>query len=223
MSMQPASLRSALADRRIIVVVRAADAGDAEAIARAAAEGGLRAVEITTSVPGAAALIARLRGALADDVLVGAGTVLSVRQLDAVVAAGAQFVVSPGLDRLLVERCAAAQVPILPGVLTPTEVMAGRALGLDALKLFPSDTAGPDHLRALRSVFADIAFFPTGGVSSANAAAWFDAGAHALGLAGEFNAAHRAGGAGAVRRLARDLITTFEPDNSSRSISSAPR
>jgi 2-dehydro-3-deoxyphosphogluconate aldolase / (4S)-4-hydroxy-2-oxoglutarate aldolase len=223
MSPRPASFRHALADRRIIVVVRAADDGDAEAIARAAAEGGLRAIEITTSVPGAAALIATLRGALAEDVLVGAGTVLSVRQLDAVLAAGAQFVVSPGLDRLLVERCAAARVPILPGVLTPTEVMAGRALGLDALKLFPSDSAGPDHLRALRSVFADIAFVPTGGVSSANAAGWFDAGAHALALAGEFNAAHRAGGADAVRRLARDLITTFEPDNSNRSISSAPR
>lgn len=223
MSTQPASVRSALADRRIIVVVRAADDGEAEAIARAAADGGLRAVEITTSVPGAAALIATLRGALAGDVLVGAGTVLSLRQLDAVVAAGAQFVVSPGLDRPLVERCAAARVPILPGVLTPTEVMAARALGLDALKLFPSGTAGPDHLRALRSVFADIAFVPTGGVSSANAAAWFAAGAHALGLAGEFNAAHRAGGAGAVRRLARELATTFEPDNSRRSISSAPR
>jgi len=223
MSTRPASFRQALADRRIIVVVRADDDGDAEAIARAAAEGGLRAIEITTSVPGAAALIATLRGALADDVLVGAGTVLSVSQLDAVLAAGAQFVVSPGLDRRLVERCAEARVPILPGVLTPTEVMAGRGLGLDALKLFPSDSAGPEHLRALRSVFADIAFVPTGGVSSANAAGWFDAGAHALGLAGEFNAAHRAGGAGAVRRLAQDLTTTFEPDNSNRSISSAPR
>jgi 2-dehydro-3-deoxyphosphogluconate aldolase/(4S)-4-hydroxy-2-oxoglutarate aldolase len=222
MSTSPASFRHALADRRIIVVVRAPDDGDAEAIARAAADGGLRAIEITTSVPGAAALIATLRGALAGEVLVGAGTVLSLPQLDAVLAAGAQFVVSPGLDRLLVERCAAAQVPILPGVLTPTEVMAARALGLDALKLFPADSAGPDHLRALRSVFADIAFVPTGGVSSANAAGWFDAGAHALGLAGEFNAAHRAGGAGAVRRLARDLITMFEPDTSSRSISSAP-
>ena len=153
MSTQPASLRSALADRRIIAVVRAADDGDAEVIARAAAEGGLRAVEITTSVPGAAALISTLRGSLADDVLVGAGTVLSLGQLDDVLAAGAQFVVSPGLDRLLVERCAATQVSFLPGVLTPTEVMAGQGMGLDALKLFPSDTAGPDHLRALRSVF----------------------------------------------------------------------
>jgi len=223
MSGRPASFRLALADRRIIVVVRHDDDSAAAAIARAAADGGLRAIEITTSVPGAAALITELRGSLAGDVLVGAGTVLSLHQLDAVLAAGAEFVVSPGLDRLLAEHCAAAQVPFLPGVLTPTEVMAGHALGLDALKLFPSDSAGPDHLRALRSVFADIAFVPTGGVSSANAAAWFDAGAHALGLAGEFDAAHRAGGAAAVRRLALGLSATFEKHNSNRSISGAPR
>ena len=223
MSREPASFRALLADRRIIVVVRHDDAVAAEAIARAAAGGGLRAVEITLTVPGAAALIATLRASLADDVLVGAGTVLSVRQLDAVVQAGAQFVVTPGLSRAVVERCAARHVAVLPGALTPTEVMAGCALGLDALKLFPSDTAGPAHLRALRSVFADVAFVPTGGVTRANAAAWFDAGALALGLAGEFGAAHRDGGEDAVRRLARGLSETFETDIGTRSVSGAPR
>jgi 2-dehydro-3-deoxyphosphogluconate aldolase/(4S)-4-hydroxy-2-oxoglutarate aldolase len=223
MSPRPASFLALLADRRIIVVVRHGDDAVAEAIARAVVDGGLRAVEITTSVPGAAALIGTLRASLASDVLVGAGTVLSVRQLDAVLETGAQFVVAPGLDGLLVKRCAAARVPILPGALTPTEVMAGRALGLDALKLFPSQTAGPAHLRGLRSVFADVAFIPTGGVSSANAAGWFDAGAHALGLAGEFDGAHRTGGEDAVRQLARRLSETFETANGRRSVSGAPR
>jgi 2-dehydro-3-deoxyphosphogluconate aldolase / (4S)-4-hydroxy-2-oxoglutarate aldolase len=222
MSPRPASFLALLADRRIIVVVRHDDHAVAEAIARAVVHGGLRAVEITTSVPGTAALIGTLRASLASDVLVGAGTVLSLRQLDAVLETGAQFVVAPGLDRLLVERCAVARVPILPGALTPTEVMAGRELGLDALKLFPSQTAGPTHLRALRSVFADVAFIPTGGVSSANAAGWFDAGAHALGLAGEFDGAHRAGGEDAVRQLARRLSETFETANGRRSVSGAP-
>jgi 2-dehydro-3-deoxyphosphogluconate aldolase/(4S)-4-hydroxy-2-oxoglutarate aldolase len=223
MSPRPASFLALLADRRIVVVVRHDDDAVAEAIARAVVDGGLRAVEITTSVPAAAGLIGTLRASLASDVLVGAGTVLSVRQLDAVLETGAQFVVAPGLDGLLVKRCAAARVPILPGALTPTEVMAGRALGLDALKLFPSQTAGPAHLRALRSVFADVAFIPTGGVSSANAAGWFDAGAHALGLAGEFDGAHRAGGEDAVRQLARRLSETFETANGRRSVSGAPR
>ena len=207
---RPASVLTLLADRRIVAIVRHPEAAVAEALAHAAAEGGLRAIEITTSVPGAAALIARLRAALASHVLVGAGTVLSAPQLDDVLGAGAQFVVSPGLERGLVELCVGASVPVLPGVLSPTEVMAARALGLDAVKLFPADTAGPAHLRALRAVFPDVAFVPTGGVTSANAAGWFAAGARALGLAGEFEAARRAGGEAQVRRLAHRLAETFD-------------
>jgi 2-dehydro-3-deoxyphosphogluconate aldolase/(4S)-4-hydroxy-2-oxoglutarate aldolase len=204
------SVMALLDDRRIVVVVRQESARIAEQIARAAAAGGLRAVEITMSVTGAAELIATLRATLEADVLVGAGTVLSTEQLEAVLAADAQFVVSPGLDREIVEHCAAAQVPVLPGAMTPTEVMAARALGLDALKLFPSDTGGPAHLRALRAVFPDVAFIPTGGVSSANAASWFGAGARAVGMAGEFDAAHRGGGGAAVQRLAQELGDAFE-------------
>ena len=210
------SFRQTLGDRRVIVVVRHADDAVAEAIALASVAGGLRAIEITMTVPGGAPLIAKLRAALDADVLVGAGTVLSESQLDAVLAAGAQFVVSPGLDPALLDRCARANVAFLPGALTPTEVMTARSLGLDALKLFPSDTGGPAHLRALRSVFADVAFVPTGGVTRANAPSWLDAGAHALGLAGEFDAAWRDGGEQAVRDLARDLHQRLEIGNDYR-------
>ena len=221
MTSRPASLRALLAERRIIAVVRQADAAVAEAMAHAVADGGVRVVEITMGVPGAASLIARLRGALADDVLVGAGTVLSVCDLEAVLAAGAQFVVSPGLDRGLVERCASARVATLPGVLSPTEAMAARSLGLDAVKLFPADTGGPRHLRALRAVFPDLAFVPTGGITFDDAAGWFDAGAHALGLAGEFDAAQRAGGEAFVRRLAARMAEAFETATGDRSTSGA--
>ena len=219
MSSKPVSFLDLLGDRRIIVVVRHHDAGAAEAIARAAAAGGLRAVEITTSVPGAAALIEALRATLAPDVLVGAGTVLSQQQLDEVLSAGAAFVVAPGLDREILERCCDAGTPFLPAALTPTEVMAARALGLDALKLFPANTVGPAHLSALRSVFPETAFIPTGGVTGANAGGWFAAGAQALGLAGELHVAHRAGGDGAVRDLARRLAESFETDGSTQAIS----
>ena len=215
MSAQPTSFCAMLGDRRVIAVVRHTDEAVAEAIAMACAAGGLRAIEITMTVPSAPALIARLRAALDDDVLVGAGTVLSARELDAVLAAGAGFVVAPGLDRAMLGPCTRAKVAFLPGVLTPTEVMAARALGLDALKLFPSDTAGLAHLRALRCVFADVAFVPTGGVTRSNGADWLDAGARALGLAGEFAAAHRDGGERRVRALARDLHATFEKTNGS--------
>jgi 2-dehydro-3-deoxyphosphogluconate aldolase / (4S)-4-hydroxy-2-oxoglutarate aldolase len=223
MSPRPRSVVAVLGERRIVVVVRHGDAAAAEEIARAAADGGLRAVEITMTVPGAAALIARLRAALEPDVLVGAGTVLSAEQLEAVLAADAQFVVAPGFDLEIVQGCVAARVAVLPGALTATDVTAARALGLDAVKLFPSDTVGPGHLRALRSVFTDVAFVPTGGVTSANAAAWLDAGARALGMAGEFDAAHRAGGAGSVRRLAQELSESFETRDDTHPIEGAPR
>jgi 2-dehydro-3-deoxyphosphogluconate aldolase/(4S)-4-hydroxy-2-oxoglutarate aldolase len=223
MSPRPPSVAALLGERRIVAVVRHADAAAAEEIARAAADGGLRAVEITMSVPGAAALIAQLRATLEPGVLVGAGTVLAAEQLEAVLAADAQFVVAPGLDLEIVRGCAAARVAVLPGALTPTEVTAARTLGLDAVKLFPADTVGPGHLRALRSVFPDVAFVPTGGVTSANAGAWLDAGARALGMAGEFDAAHRAGGAGAVRRLAQELSASFEARHDRHPIEGAPR
>lgn len=219
MSSRPASFLRLLGDRRIIVVVRHHDPAAAEAIARAAAAGGLRAVEITMSVPGAAALIEALCPSLPPAVLVGAGTVLSRQQLDDVLAAGAAFVVAPGLDREIFERCRDAGTPFLPGALTPTEVMAVRALSLDALKLYPSNTVGPAHLRALRSVFPETAFIPTGGVTRVNAGAWFGAGAHSLGIAGELHAAHRAGGDRAVRDLARHFAESFEADGSTQATS----
>jgi 2-dehydro-3-deoxyphosphogluconate aldolase/(4S)-4-hydroxy-2-oxoglutarate aldolase len=199
-----------LEDRRVIAVVRHHDRGAAREIALASAEGGLRAVEVTCAVPDAARLIAELREALPREVLVGAGTVLDRAALDAVVAAGAQFVVSPGLDQAIVEQAQAAGVAALPGVMTPSEVAHARALGLDAVKLFPADSLGPPHLRALRSVFPDVAFVPTGGVTCANADGWFAAGARAVGLAGELGAAHRDGGAQAVTSLARTLQEAFE-------------
>jgi 2-dehydro-3-deoxyphosphogluconate aldolase/(4S)-4-hydroxy-2-oxoglutarate aldolase len=206
-----ASLPALLGDRRVIAVVRHADAQAALEIGRAAVDGGLRCVEITCAVPDAASVIRELRATVRDDVLVGAGTVLEPAELGAVAAGGAQFVVSPGLDPEIVAQARAAGVPALPGVLTPSEVAQARALGLDAVKLFPAEPLGPAHLRALRSVFRDVAFVPTGGVTHANAAGWLAAGALAVGLAGEFGAAYEEGGAQAVVRLARNLQEALEP------------
>ena len=205
-----ATFTDLLGDRRVIAVVRHDDAQAALEMSHAVVDGGLRAVEITCAVPGAAEVIGRLRGALDDGVLVGAGTVLRREELEAVVAAGAQFVVSPGLDPDIVEQALAAGVAALPGVLTPSEVTRARALGVDTVKLFPAQSLGPDHLRALRSVFRDVAFVPTGGVTRGNAETWFAAGAVAVGLAGELAGAYREGGAQAVARLARTLQQAFE-------------
>jgi 2-dehydro-3-deoxyphosphogluconate aldolase / (4S)-4-hydroxy-2-oxoglutarate aldolase len=106
--------------------------------------------------------------------------VLDEEATRAAVDAGARFVVSPGLDEGVVSEAARLGIASMPGAATPTEVMRARSLGADFVKLFPASAYGPEHLRAIRVVFPDVAFVPTGGIDAQSAAGWFDAGATAL-------------------------------------------
>jgi 2-dehydro-3-deoxyphosphogluconate aldolase/(4S)-4-hydroxy-2-oxoglutarate aldolase len=119
------------------------------------------------------------------DVLVGAGTVCSAAQAQDAVAAGAQFLVSPGTRPDLAEALVATKVPTMLGVLSPSELMAAVDAGATAIKLFPASLGGPSLLRALRGPFPDVAIIPTGGVRPDNIADWFDAGALAVGAGSE--------------------------------------
>ena len=154
--------------RRVLVpVVVLQDAGDAGLLADALVAGGLPVAEVTfrTAAAGEAIRVMAARG----DVLVGAGTVLTVAQVDQAVAAGARFVVSPGLSRAVVERCAEHGVPVLPGAVTATEVQAALELGVATVKFFPAATSGgPAAITALAAPFGGVRFVPTGGVSPAN-------------------------------------------------------
>lgn len=156
-----------LADLRLVPVVVLDDAGDAGPLAEALVDGGLPVAEVTFRTPAAADAIAAMsdRG----DLLVGAGTVLTVDQVDRAVAAGARYVVSPGLSRAVVERCQEHEVLALPGAVTATEVQAALELGLTTVKFFPAGTSGgPAAIKALAAPFGDVGFVPTGGVSPAN-------------------------------------------------------
>ena len=166
---------------RLIMVVRAPSATDAIAAVEAARCGGVDVIEVTFTTPHATDVIREL-GAY-DDLMVGAGTVLSVDQAQAAIAAGARFVVSPGLDADLL-RWAPADVPVVPGVLSPSEVMLATEAGTPAVKLFPAQSVGPAHLRALLAPFPDLQVIPTGGVDADSAADWLDAGAAAVGIGG---------------------------------------
>ena len=140
-------------------------------VASALAEGGLPVAEITFRTAVAAAAIRRI--ADDTDVLVGAGTVVRPEQVDEAVAAGARFIVTPGLSLRVIERCRELDVLVIPGVATATEVIAALDQGLDLLKLFPAEAAGGVALlRALRGPFPDVRFVPTGGISAANAASY---------------------------------------------------
>jgi 2-dehydro-3-deoxyphosphogluconate aldolase/(4S)-4-hydroxy-2-oxoglutarate aldolase len=160
---------SALSAARLVPVVVLDDAADANGLAMALVAGGLPVAEVTFRT-GAAADSIRAMSARGD-MLVGAGTVLTVTQVDQAVAAGATFVVSPGLSRAVVERCAEHGVLALPGAVTATEVQAALELGLTTLKFFPAGTSGgPAAIKALAAPFGHVRFVPTGGVGSGNLA-----------------------------------------------------
>jgi 2-dehydro-3-deoxyphosphogluconate aldolase/(4S)-4-hydroxy-2-oxoglutarate aldolase len=148
---------------RVLPVTQLTRAADAVPLAEALAGAGLPAVEITFRTPAAADAIAA--AARAGALIVGAGTVRTVAQADQAIAAGAQFVVSPGFSRPVAERCLAAGVPVIPGVATASEVMAAGELGLNVLKFFPAEAiGGVAALRALYGPFPDVRFVPTGGI-----------------------------------------------------------
>jgi 2-dehydro-3-deoxyphosphogluconate aldolase / (4S)-4-hydroxy-2-oxoglutarate aldolase len=138
-------------------------------LARALVQGGLRVLELTLRTACALDAIARIRAAV-PEALVGAGTLTRPADFAAAAGAGAQFAVTPGLTPALIDAAAAADLPLLPGVMTPAELMAARAAGYGACKLFPAQCAGGvSMLRALAGPFPDAVFCPTGGVTRQNA------------------------------------------------------
>jgi 2-dehydro-3-deoxyphosphogluconate aldolase / (4S)-4-hydroxy-2-oxoglutarate aldolase len=169
----------AINDMRIVAIIRAASPEQAVEVGELLVATGLSVVEVALTTPRALDAIAAL-AAVEDGRVVGAGTVLDAGTVRHVVAAGGRFVVAPGLDEEVVAEAARLGIASIPGAATATEVMRARTSGADFVKLFPASTYGPEHLKALRVVFPDVGFVPTGGVGPANAAAWFDAGASVL-------------------------------------------
>lgn len=153
----------------VIPVLKIARAGDAVPLARALAKGGLPAIEITLRTPAALDAI-RAVAREVPEAVVGAGTILDARRFGEAAAAGARFIVSPGFTPQLAAAAADSEVPLLPGAITPGEIMAAAEAGYSFLKFFPAEQAGgAAFLKALASPFAGIRFCPTGGIGAANA------------------------------------------------------
>jgi 2-dehydro-3-deoxyphosphogluconate aldolase / (4S)-4-hydroxy-2-oxoglutarate aldolase len=153
-----------LGGARVVPVVVLENSHYASVLADALLTGGLPCVEVTLRTPASLDVLSEM--ASRPGLVVGAGTVLTPQQVDLAVDAGAQFIVSPGLDRDVVERALALGVTPLPGVATATEVQAARRLGLRHLKFFPAEAAGGiDVIAALHGPFADVQFMPTGGIT----------------------------------------------------------
>jgi 2-dehydro-3-deoxyphosphogluconate aldolase/(4S)-4-hydroxy-2-oxoglutarate aldolase len=152
---------------RIVPVLTAADADEAERACEALLAGGLTCVEITFRTDAAAHALRRV--APNDELLVGAGTILSPEQLALAVDAGARFAVAPGTNETVVRAAREADIPFFPGVATPSEIEIARSLGCCVLKLFPASIlGGPAFLQAVEPVYRDVRFVPTGGVKPEN-------------------------------------------------------
>lgn len=162
-------LQDVLTESSVIPVVVLEDHLLARPLGEALVSGGVPIAEVTFRTAAAVKSIEEM--AQLDGIVVGAGTVLSSAQVDAAVDAGAQFIVSPGLSRTVVERALEREVTVFPGVATPTEIMAAIALGLDTVKFFPAHLyGGPAGIKALSGPFPELKFVPTGGVNLENMA-----------------------------------------------------
>jgi 2-dehydro-3-deoxyphosphogluconate aldolase / (4S)-4-hydroxy-2-oxoglutarate aldolase len=166
----------------IIPALRVPSAADALFGAAAIFRGGIRVIELTMTVPGAIGVLSELLRTH-PDLVVGAGTVLNVDTAQSCLDAGAAFLTSPGLDLEIVDFAVSRNIVVIPGVLTPTEVMIARKAGADFVKVFPcAQVGGPSYIRALKAPFPDVRMIASGGVNQQTAGDFIRAGASALGI-----------------------------------------
>lgn len=180
--MDKAAVLKGLQEMGLVPVLRAESVGAALALAEAVAAGGVKVLEVTMTVPGAVEVIAKL---VKDrpDILVGAGTVLDPETAERCVDAGAKFVVSPALNLKTIALCQRLGIAVLPGALTPTEIVTAWDAGADVVKVFPASAmGGAKYLVSLKGPLPQVKVIPTGGVSLATAREFLEAGAFALGV-----------------------------------------
>lgn len=178
-----ADLRRVL-DSGIVAVVRAASGDKLADVAQALLSGGIDVMEITFTVPQAQRVLEQVAARLGDKVLLGAGTVLDTETARVALLSGAQFIVAPTVDLEVIRLCRRYDKLVMPGALTPTEILGAWQAGADIVKVFPSELTGPGYLKALRGPLPQVRLMPTGGVNLQTAADFLHAGACCLGIGG---------------------------------------
>ncbi|MEI6233351.1 MAG: bifunctional 4-hydroxy-2-oxoglutarate aldolase/2-dehydro-3-deoxy-phosphogluconate aldolase [Planctomycetota bacterium] len=184
MNTHPKSVLKALGDHGAVLVVRCDTEDEAVNGIRAVMEGGIRAVEVTFTVPGAPGVMRRVKHEFGDSILLGAGTVLTPEQAEDAVDAGAVYIISPNTDEKVIGAAKRLNVVAIPGAFTPTEVVRAWDLGADAVKIFPASVGGPGYIKALKAPLPNIPLIPTGGVDERTVGEFFRAGAFAVGAGG---------------------------------------
>jgi 2-dehydro-3-deoxyphosphogluconate aldolase/(4S)-4-hydroxy-2-oxoglutarate aldolase len=184
--MEKREIFNRMIDEGLIPVIRVSSAQEAMDVSDAIKEGGGSLIEITMSVQGAIDVIKELTRKYKDEIIMGAGTILDPETGRAALLAGAQFIVSPTLNLDLIHLAHRYSAVVIPGAMTPTEILSAWNAGADMVKVFPAaQLGGPEYLKALRGPLPQILLVPTGGVNLQNAGAFIKAGATALGVGGE--------------------------------------
>jgi len=165
----------------LIPILRKVPYENSAAIVRALVEGGVRAIEVTMETNRAEEIICEAVNLYGDQILVGAGTVLNVEDCSRAIGAGAQFIVSPALDKEVIRFAVKKKVPVIPGVFTPSEMLLAMNLGASMIKLFPASVLGPSFIKDVKGPLSHIPIMTTGGITLNTARNYLDAGAIAIG------------------------------------------
>jgi 2-dehydro-3-deoxyphosphogluconate aldolase/(4S)-4-hydroxy-2-oxoglutarate aldolase len=201
----------------LVAVVRTENADQAKRVAAACLEGGVAALEITFTVPGAHKAIEDLAREYAKgEILLGAGTVLDPETARIAILSGAQYIISPYLDAATIRLCNRYRVACMPGVMTPKEAVEAMEAGADILKVFPANLFGPNIIKSLLGPLPQAKLMPTGGVSADNAAQWIQAGAVALGAGSELTKGVKTGNYTEITETARRYVQAIESARASR-------
>ena len=190
----------------LVAVIRADNREQAEGIAESCGLGGVAALEITFTVPGASGVIEHLAKRASPQVLLGAGTVLDPETARIAILAGAQFIVSPSLNPDTARLCNRYQVPYMPGAATIREVVEAMECGADIVKVFPGEILGPAFVKAVKGPLPQAQLMPTGGVNLENVSDWIKAGSVALGVGGNLTAGAKTGDFASITRLAQQFV-----------------
>ncbi|MBP8990093.1 MAG: bifunctional 2-keto-4-hydroxyglutarate aldolase/2-keto-3-deoxy-6-phosphogluconate aldolase [Clostridia bacterium] len=198
-------------DCGLVAVVRADSKEQAMRIVDACIEGGVAAIEITYTVPGAGAIIERLSNYYKpEDIIIGAGTVLDAETARQAILCGAQYVVSPCFDEATVRLCQTYQIAVMPGAMTIKEMVEVMRSGADLIKLFPGELFGPALIKAVKGPLPQARIMPTGGVTIDNAAEWIGAGAVALGVGSALTGSAKQGDFASITKKAKDFISEIK-------------
>jgi 2-dehydro-3-deoxyphosphogluconate aldolase/(4S)-4-hydroxy-2-oxoglutarate aldolase len=206
--MPKAAILSRILASGIVAVMRAPDGKLLADVAEALRAGGVEAMEVTFTVPNAPRVLEQVADRLGDKIVLGAGTVLDSETARTALLAGAEFIVSPTVNLDVIRLCQRYSKVVMPGALTPTEVLTAWEAGADVVKIFPSEITGPAYLKALHGPLPQILLMPTGGVNLQTAAEFLKAGACALGIGSSLiePKAVAAGDLSRIESLARQYV-----------------